>query len=331
MAYDSSRFRVMLFGGVSPQALESDTWELRGSAWTRRITPRAPPGRSLHAMIYDTARDELVMFGGAGLGYLGDTWVFDGTTWIERTPTISPSPRSNAVMAYHVQRGETLLFGGNDLLQRLDDTWVWNGATWTQQTGPHPAASGEGVMAYDLQRNEIVYYANFETWVWDGAWTQKLPASSPAHATMEAMAYSPQHGHLVMFGGGGATYTWNGSTWQAHSTGTTPPQLYGAAMAVNGVNAIMFGGHDGQLSRTLFGQTWSWGGTDWALENPPAPSPPARAGHAMAYDTYRGQIVMMGARAIRRTRCSPTRGCGPPGRGHSTPRPSSSTLAHCTR
>src|SRR4051812_34328963 len=50
-------------------------------------------GRIGHAMAYDSARNQTIMFGGNFNGaYLGDTWAFDGTNWTRLTPPASPSP-----------------------------------------------------------------------------------------------------------------------------------------------------------------------------------------------------------------------------------------------
>jgi hypothetical protein len=99
MAYDSSRARVVLFGGSTSIHL-SETCEWDGSNWSRRFPSDSPPARSSHAMAYDSARSRVVVFGGRGLaGLLSDTWEWDGTNWVHRSPGTGPTARSNHAMA----------------------------------------------------------------------------------------------------------------------------------------------------------------------------------------------------------------------------------------
>lgn len=53
----------------------------------------------------------------------------------------------------------------------------------------------------------------------------------------------------------------------------------------------MFGGHDGF---DYLDDTWGWDGNEWGEVQPFPPVPPARLGHAMAYDHYHAQVVMFG-------------------------------------
>ena len=52
--------------------------------WTQAAPPVSPPARAFGSMVYDAARQQMVLFGGAtdvqNHIYIGDTWVFDGTT-----------------------------------------------------------------------------------------------------------------------------------------------------------------------------------------------------------------------------------------------------------
>lgn len=86
VAYDSTRKRVLLFGGfvgnsIVSLTLLSDLWAWDGSTWVE-ITPAiSPPGRSSMGLAYDEQRDELLMFGGAGTALsrasvFSDTWTF---------------------------------------------------------------------------------------------------------------------------------------------------------------------------------------------------------------------------------------------------------------
>src|SRR4051794_1130469 len=84
------------------------------SNWTQELPSQAPPGRNFHAMVYDAARREVLLFGGVAnnSSVLGDTWVWDGVNWIQKSPPNSPSPRVGHAMAYDAVRQEVVLFGG---------------------------------------------------------------------------------------------------------------------------------------------------------------------------------------------------------------------------
>ena len=62
-AYDSSRQRMVLFGGRSSSGTEGETWEYDGR-WTRVYPTNSPPPNHSHAMTYDSARQRIVLFGG---------------------------------------------------------------------------------------------------------------------------------------------------------------------------------------------------------------------------------------------------------------------------
>ena len=75
MAFDESRGVVVLFGGNDGGGPLQDTWEWDGLAWSLRdVTPK-PEARAGHALVYDSARQRVVLMGD------GPSWEWDGTTW----------------------------------------------------------------------------------------------------------------------------------------------------------------------------------------------------------------------------------------------------------
>ena len=69
MVFDSARAVSVLFGGMAlnPELrmLEDDLWEWDGVRWRQpEITSERPTGRASPAMAYDSARREVVLFGG---------------------------------------------------------------------------------------------------------------------------------------------------------------------------------------------------------------------------------------------------------------------------
>src|SRR6266571_525413 len=125
--------------------------------WTQKQDV-GPSARSNVAMVFDAARNRVVLFGGAGGStaiLFNDTWEWDGENWTQYED-IGPVPRSRHGMAYDSKRQRTVLFGGSAGNLNLNDTWEWDGADWTQvaDTGP-PARGGHG-MAYDNLRGRVV-------------------------------------------------------------------------------------------------------------------------------------------------------------------------------
>src|SRR5215468_2010500 len=75
--------------------------------------PVAPAARWGHAMVYDAARDRVLLFGGStGTTFHDDTWSWDGSRWTQLAPSLSPPARDQHVMAYDGARGRVVLFGG---------------------------------------------------------------------------------------------------------------------------------------------------------------------------------------------------------------------------
>lgn len=91
LSYDQHRGVTVLFGGLSAKAGAdsfplNDTWEYDGETWKEMAPATAPPPRSGHMMVYDEARQVIVLFGGrdADINRLNDTWEYDGVTWVQK-------------------------------------------------------------------------------------------------------------------------------------------------------------------------------------------------------------------------------------------------------
>jgi hypothetical protein len=116
IATDTTRQRVMLFGGGTANTFASETndlWEWNGSSWSQRtVTGTFPPKQRTGVMAFDSSRNKLVLLGGRASGSNdGLTWEFDGTRW-----TFFPAPfRYGDVpgLAYDEARQAVVLFGGN--------------------------------------------------------------------------------------------------------------------------------------------------------------------------------------------------------------------------
>jgi uncharacterized protein (TIGR03437 family) len=237
--------------------------------WTRQNPSTSPiPTRAGSAMAYDSAHNQIVLFGGGNGRVLNETWNWDGSDWTRKLPLASPPGRVNHAMAYDSAHGQIVLFGGRDANGRFSDTWVWDGTNWTQKfPQTSPPARAYTAMVYDSAHGQVVLFGGSreqfplteiafnDTWTWDGSnWTQRSPQSSPAVRGGHALAYDSAHGQVVLFGGD-----------------------------TSEVN----------VGNTFFSDTWTWDGANWTQKSPQS-APSARSGHAMAYDSSHGQVVLYG-------------------------------------
>lgn len=200
LAYAGSLSRTVLLcrflDPVAPPPLSSgETDELRaygwdGAAWGPiALHGAAPVGRVGHAVAYDPARRQLVMFGGntgslqvAGPdapGFretLGDLWALEavlptalaGTDtpnaqaslrWVQLSPEgPTPGPRDRAALVWDPAREVLVLFGGfGPNRAPLDDLWTWDGTSWTEipRAGSWPAARGGHTMVFDPRTGRV--------------------------------------------------------------------------------------------------------------------------------------------------------------------------------
>jgi N-acetylneuraminic acid mutarotase len=162
---------VILFGGYDGSTVRNDTWAYDPAAntWTElHPTGAAPSARALHAMICDTARGRVMLFGGMDEAnqVLNDLWTYDlaANTWTELEPAGAvPSARVGHSMTYDPESGKILLFGGMDETNgNLNDLWVYDPAanTWTElePAGEVPLARDAHAMAYNPESGKIILF-----------------------------------------------------------------------------------------------------------------------------------------------------------------------------
>jgi len=278
LAYDSSRGRVVLFGGGS-QALGSfsDTWEWDGHQWSNFFTVPSPAASIGPGMAFDSARGVTVL-----LDQNGQTWEWSGGGWIQRHPATAPPPRVWTSMVYDSTRGVILLFGGSSTTGagRLNDTWTYDGINWTKMlpAGSPSARNGMG-MAFDSARGVAVLFGGLtnsgranDTWEWNGAsWVQRLAASSPFARFSVGMSYDAQLGETVMFGGDhiapfalgplNDTWLWDGTSWTRDWTAAAPTPRAGQSMVFEARTGrhLLFGGTDELNPGVFYNDTWELG------------------------------------------------------------------------
>jgi hypothetical protein len=192
---------------------------------------------------------------------------------------------------------------------------VVNTIAW-RRVIPNLARFGHA-MAYDAANDKVVVFggstgdaepSSDDTWTWDSAagWTPLSPPTRPSPRSGHVMAYDSTRMRVVLFGGTSGngellddTWEWDGITWTEAQPSQWPMRLRGAAMAGGAGKVLLFGGQvdeesdGGPLSHSL-NHTWTWDGSEWKNQTDPQNSPPARHGHAMAFDEANGWVVMFG-------------------------------------
>lgn len=127
MAYDQSRGRTVVYGGRNGSftPIPSAFWEYDGTDWTAVTPPNMPGDLYGHVMVYDQARQRIVMQGGRGASFAAGTWEYDGTNCYFFGVEPNPAPGSqHAAGAYDLLRNRTVVCGGyNASFARSNDTW----------------------------------------------------------------------------------------------------------------------------------------------------------------------------------------------------------------
>ncbi len=166
----------LLFGGEDAAgALKNDTWNWSPTGgWVERSgSGEAPPARRSHAMVADTVRRKILLFGGRGAnGALRDMWEWDmaaGSSvlgWTKKTPTIVPPAMFGHRMVYDPARAKIVLTGGSgdDPNVTYGSTWEWDTATgnWSlREPVTHLEPRVGHVAFFDQARNETLVVGGF--------------------------------------------------------------------------------------------------------------------------------------------------------------------------
>lgn len=230
--------RLLLFGGLVPGGVvTNDMWEWNGvtKKWTTMLpTGPGPSSRADHAMIFDSERGKVLLFGGRGANGLplNDMWEWDVTAkqWaIVTSAGIRPTPRMRFSMIYDEAIDRVVLFGGTNDSSIFGDTWEWDPdkRTWSEVTpaGPKPSARFSATMVYNSVCMKGVLLGGQmtggivrdEQWEWDGlmkTWSLvNANVIGPGLRWAHTMAYDPNLNHIVLFSGIAITRT-VGDTWE---------------------------------------------------------------------------------------------------------------------
>ncbi len=255
-----------------------------------------------HAMAYDAAHQQIVMFGGTaneddyGENYDRRTWIWDGTSWSVAAES-GPLPRKEHAMAYDSWRGKVVMFGGRylDDTVTFGDTWEWDGSTWNHIEIDGPTERAGCAMVFDAKRGKTVLYGGFKkqnigaevrtvyqygTWEYDGKrWIRvhnsgvnPVSGTEPGLRSGHAMVYDDARGKTVLFGGscctpdGGCAYYTGPLEWDGSNW-----QWANVFTTVTPRTQTAMAYDSLRSTTVLFGgtdvfegDTWEYDGNDWA-------------------------------------------------------------------
>jgi Galactose oxidase, central domain len=185
---------ALLFGGY--ETSESDTADLFKVDWSGDVLafqkieqPAAPPGRELHAFVYDAQSQRFAAFGGfssAKRGAVDDTWTMklegNRAVWTEVKSADKPSARYGFFYGLDDATGRLVVFSGaqnpkgKDPINAAKDTWVLDlraeSPTWarvlTGEEESSPPGRRNGCSLFDPRGPRLVVYGGTS----DGAKTQ---------------------------------------------------------------------------------------------------------------------------------------------------------------
>jgi N-acetylneuraminic acid mutarotase len=283
-----------------------------------------PPARSSHAMVYDTAGDKVILFGGFDAADFNDTWAYDpaANAWTDLKPSgATPPARHDHAMAYDAGTGRMILFGGTmaSTAKELNDTWAYDPAanTWTdlKPAGAVPDARVGHAMAYDPVARRVILFGGSshggrqgDIWAYDSdanTWTQLSPTGSTPSARYGCpLAYDSGLGKVLLVGGSDGHFVTMHETWAYDSAanawtklspqGTVPPgrAYFGMAYDADAHRTVIFGGQ----GVTPLDDTWAYdsAGNAWTKVDPTGAVPSARMYPAMVYATKAGKMILFG-------------------------------------
>jgi hypothetical protein len=288
------------------------------AVWTRvgASTSPTPNPRYLQAAAFDESRNVLLMFGGwsgATSDYnngaaLQDLWEWDPATglWTNRTPASSnkPSGRAGASMVYDATRKNFVIFGGRSTTGfDYEDTWEWDPVkgAFTDRSTSGPSARSQHSMVFEKSTGKVLLFgggfadAGSSLWPEDSSYTDPTGRPGPGRSvdgTGISLAVAD-------------TWEWDPiqGTWTQVTITNGPSARYDSAMIWDSQRnlAVLFGGMkkdqanaDGVPQQDI----WEWNPATpgWALRSTTGTRPSARWGHAMAYDSSRGMVVLAGGK-----------------------------------
>ena len=340
--YDSLNDRAVIFGGAdsvpqdgAPLGMRGDVWLLPFSggpfAWTGITPAGTPPSpRAGGAVIYDRARQRMVLFGGFDGGAVlndGFTLSLGGSpAWAPLGASGGPPPaRAVPGAIYEAPRDRMVIFAGYTGAESLNDVWALDlaGPAWVQlsPTGGPPSTRQFPAAVYDAPRDRMVVSGGnnntsggMEDPLWSlslgssVAWTDLGGRRAPGRSSAAAVV-DPVRRVMWIHGGmgGDAGPMTLADLWalplgtltgwsQPATTGTPLGRRFGhsAVYDAHRDRLLFFGGND---STVLHNDVWALalsGTPAWSQLSPSGPPPSARQSHSAVYDAVNDRMVVFG-------------------------------------
>jgi N-acetylneuraminic acid mutarotase len=276
----------------------------------------SPRDRTMHAMVFDSANQNFILFGGSwdtftsGFQHLDDTWAynFKNNLWTVLAPTTRPSARDSHAMVFDSTANQTILFGGGPT-----ETWIYKSLsnTWTKKlTGTSPPSLYNHAMVYDPVNQKVLLFGglnnqiNDEFWEYDPAtniWTELNPSTKPEARYGHTMVYDSANQKIILFGGNSAegymddtwVYDYTNNTWIELNPTIHPSPRYWHSMIYDTISqkGILFGGFGG----SLLSETWAYDyiTNNWEILSTSG-SPSARTCSTFVYDSINDKGILFG-------------------------------------
>lgn len=242
--------------------------------------------------------------------------------WLLISPTTTPPARRNAGMDWDQTGNRLIMFGGITQTPAaiLADTWSYNGQ-WTQLTSATSNARWGHKLVRNTANNRLMMFGGRSPTISGlasdtvelvisgtpatASWVNVPTTGAPDPRHLYGMTFDQQRGVYVLFGGRGFTatlgdtweYTPTTNTWTQRTLAVNPAPREEMALVYDASlgRVMLFGGYDRDTD-TVYGDTWTYDGTNWVDITPadPAQSPTARYRAQTVYDSARLRTVLYG-------------------------------------
>lgn len=272
------------------EELPTSTSSELNASWFMKTTT-GPGERSGFGIIYDEAKEGIILDGGFGNENfkdlpeekrmihinkpdLNDTWIWNGSSWqFLQKKRLS---FHNHAFTFNKSTQQNIIHGGWTGNQRTNETYVMTGDEWVKADANlnfNPGYRESHTMIYDDKRKSIILF---------GGLNMKLEFGQFTKANQIAL---------------GDTWEFNDSVWTKLHVKCPEPR-WGHKMVYDESSGVivLFGGYNGSV---FFNDTWIWEGdiAEWSkitTENIPS----ARCNHAMTYDCKRKKVLLFGGKTL---------------------------------
>jgi hypothetical protein len=251
MVYHGVNKKSYLFGGGVGSEAFNDFWEWDGSKW-QRLIDNTPVGRRIHTnMVYDAARNRIVLFGGMRKDSLNksvlenDIWEWRDAQWTKVKPSsdLAPSPRFAFSMVYSSALKKSLIIGGLSATgEPYNEMWTWDGKTFELVSNDDLPLIETGMgNAASLDKGKTVRL------ILCGRMRESSPANNQSNKNT-------------------ATFEWNGQNWKALTLLVNPSRRENHTMVTdtNNDQIILFGGGTREEDAFINPEDiWVFKGNEW--------------------------------------------------------------------